>query len=83
MVVGLIISVIAIYAESPALAMLCIFPYFLGAIVGGTAHSPSEAGFILGLVLEWGVIGYVLARIVGIFVENKPGGEIRRQKEKP
>ncbi len=68
---GLTITALAsCYTESLILAPLCLFPYLLGAILGGTAHTPSLVGFIIGLVLEWGLIGYLLSGLICLFVRD-------------
>jgi len=83
MAAGLVITAIDNYTEAHALDALSIFPYFLGAMLGGTVHNPSATGYILGLVLEWGIFGYLLARLVSIFVENKKRDESQQQNDKP
>jgi hypothetical protein len=47
----------------------------------GGAHTPSLAGYIVGLVLEWGLIGYVLSGLVYLFVT--PGSVERNAGDKP
>jgi hypothetical protein len=67
---GLTATAIVDHAESCALAPLSFFPYLLGAMIAG-AHTPSLLGYVIGLVLEWGLIGYLLSALVYLFV--KPG----------
>src|SRR5260370_42189661 len=68
---GLTATVIVNHAESSALAPLSFFPYLLGAMLGG-AHTPSLGGYVVGLVLEWGIIGYVLSGLAYLFVTPGP-----------
>jgi hypothetical protein len=77
---GLTATAIINHAESSALAPLSFFRYLLGAMLGG-AHTPSLAGYIVGLVLEWGLIGYVLSGLVYLFVT--PGSAERNAGDKP
>ena len=68
---GLTATAIVNHAESSALAPLSFFPYLLGAMLGG-APTPSLVGYVVGLVLEWGIIGYVLSGLVYLFVTPGP-----------
>src|SRR4051812_45566283 len=68
---GLTATAIVNHAQSFALAPLSFFPYLLGALLGG-AHTPSLVGYIAGLVLEWGLIGYLLSALVYLFVTPGP-----------
>ena len=76
---GLTATAIVNHAESSALAPLSFFPYLLGAMLGG-AHTPSLVGYIVGLVLEWGLIGYLLSGLVYLFIT--PGPAQRSAEEK-
>jgi len=58
---ALVVTAIVNHAQSSALAVFSFFPYLLGVVLGANAHSPSSFGYILGLVVEWSVIGYVLS----------------------
>ena len=78
MACGLTATAIVNHAEFSGLAPLSFFPYLLGAMLGG-AHTPSLVGYVAGLVLEWGIIGYVLSGLVYLFVS--PGPAQRREKE--
>ena len=68
---GLTATAIVNHAESSALAPLSFFPYILGALFGG-AHTPSVVGYVVGLVLEWGLIGYLVSGLVYLFVTPGP-----------
>ena len=74
---GLTVTAIVNQAESSALAPLSFFPYILGAMLGG-AHTPSLVGYIVGLVLEWGLIGFLLSGLVRLFLRL---GSARRYAE--
>ena len=52
----------------------------------GGAHTPSLGGYVVGLVLEWGLIAYLVSGLVYLFVTPGPaqGGaekNDRRQDE--
>ena len=34
-----------------------LFPYFLGIAFSGNIHQGSPAGYVLGLAIQWGVVG--------------------------
>jgi len=46
-------------------------------MLGGTPHTPSLTVYIFGLVLEWGLIGYLLSGLLCLFM--RPGGEDAQQ----
>jgi predicted branched-subunit amino acid permease len=54
---GLGLMAILNYTQSSALRSLSYFPDFLCFFLGGTVHSPSTTGYVIGLILEWGLIG--------------------------
>ncbi len=68
---GLVITALANHVQSSVLAPLSFLPYLLGVMLGGTAHTPSFAGYLLGLVLECGLIGYLLSGLVYLFVRQE------------
>ena len=69
---ALVVTAIVNHVQSSALAVFSFFPYLLGVVLGGNAHSPSLFGYILGLVIEWCVIGYVLSwPIASLFVGRR------------
>jgi hypothetical protein len=70
-VFGLLVTAWASHVQSYLLAPLSIFPYLLGVMLGGTAHTPSTGGCILGLTLEYGLIGYFVSVSVCFFVKEK------------
>jgi hypothetical protein len=83
-VAGLTATALVNHAESSALAPLSFFPYLLGAMLGG-AHTPSQFGYVIGLLLEWGLIGYLLSGLVYLFVTPGPAqrtGEDRQESTK-
>ena len=46
-------------------AMLLVFPYLLGSLIGGATHSSLEAvGFALGLALELGIVWWLIRATV-------------------
>lgn len=77
---GLTGTGIACLTESPVVAPVCLFPYLIGAMFGG-AHTPSSLGFIVGLVLEWGLIGYLLSGLVYLFITPGPAQRTAGKEE--
>ncbi|HWW01428.1 MAG TPA: hypothetical protein VNZ64_17155 [Candidatus Acidoferrum sp.] len=77
---GLTATALVNHAESSALAPLSFFPYLLGAMLGG-AHTPSLVGYVVGLVLEWGLIGYLLSGLVCLFIVPGPAQRSTEDKQ--
>jgi hypothetical protein len=77
---GLAATAIVNHAQSNALAPLSFFPYLLGAMLGG-AHTPSLFGYVVGLVLEWGLIGYLLSGLVYLCMSLGPAQRTEEHKE--
>lgn len=44
---------------------LNVWPGLLGAALSDNLHQPSVAGFLVGQILQWGAIGYV----IGLFLK--------------
>jgi hypothetical protein len=38
-----------------------LIPYFVGALIAGNPHSPSMLIFILALIVQWCVLGFLLS----------------------
>lgn len=37
---------------------------FLGLVLSSNVHTPSFAGYLLGLVLQWGLAGFLLSLVI-------------------
>lgn len=70
-VCGLTATAIDNYFESDRLAIFSLLPYLLGVILGGTPHNPNLAGYTIGLILEWSIIGFAISGLVHLF--STPG----------
>ena len=77
---GLTATAIVNHAQSSVLAPLSFFPYLLGAMLGG-AHTSSLVGYVVGLVLEWGLIGYLLSGLVYLLVTPGPAQSGAEKKD--
>jgi hypothetical protein len=77
---GLAATAVDNYSETGHLAVFSLFPYLLGVMLGGTAHNPNLAGYVLGLVLEWALIGSILSGLVYLF--TTPGAAQREPDRK-
>lgn len=81
---ALIVTAMVNHAQSSALSVFSFFPYMLGAILSGNVHSPSLFGYVLGLVAQWSVIGYLLSwPIAFILVGRKPHSHSPSDDHKP
>jgi hypothetical protein len=71
-VFGFGLTVLADEDKSPLIGLLVFFPHLLGSMMGGPTHDPTVIGFVLGAVIQWLVIGFLLSAFVYSFIPGKP-----------